>query len=330
MAEAENRAHVVFGARGGVGSALVRELLARDKRVRAVIHSGRGSFPEGVEVVRGDATDAASTREASRGAAVVYHAVNVPYPQWQEKLPRILKVTSEAAAHAGARLIYADNLYMYGRVDGPMTEETPYEPVSRKGALRARLADELMAAHRDGRMRAAIGRASDFYGPGPLNAVAGERLFGAVLEGKKAMWVGDLDAPHTLTYVEDFAKALVTLAEREEAIGEVWHVPSPEPITGRQFIEFVFDEARRPPRFGTYNRMMMFLGGLFSSEVREFREMLYQFESPFVLDGSKYARVFGDVVPTPYREGIARTLQWYRGVGSATDEQGPTQRKDGR
>ena len=313
MDEAGNRAHVVFGAGGGVGSALVRELLARDKRVRAVIHSGRGSLPEGVEVVRGDATDAASAREASRGAAVVYHAVNVPYPQWQEKLPLIMDATIGAAARAEAKLVYADNLYMYGRVDGPMTEEMPYKPASRKGALRARLASELMSAHKEGTVRTAIGRASDFYGPGPLNAVAGERLFEAVLKGRKAMWVGDLDAPHTLTYIEDFAKTLVTLGEREEALGEVWHVPSPEPTTGRKFIRLVFDEARRTPKSGTYNRTMMRLGGLFSSEVREFREMLYQFERPFVLDSSKYRAAFGDVVPTHYREGIARTVRWYCG-----------------
>ena len=313
MSETTEQPLVVLGASGGVGSALVRELLSRGGRVRAVSRSGRGSFPEGAEVVRIDATDAAGVREASRGAAVVYHAVNVSYPQWQEKLPVVMSATIEAAAAAGAKLVYTDNLYMYGKVDGPMTEETPYEPVSRKGILRAQLADELMAAHRDGKVRAAIGRASDVYGPGPLNAVAGERLFGAALAGKKAMWVGDLDAPHTLTYIEDFAKALITLGEREEALGEVWHTPSAVPITGRKFIELVFDEARRSPKFGTYTRTMMLLGGLFSSEVREFREMLYQFEAPFVLDSSKYTRVFGDVAPTPYREGIARAVRWHLG-----------------
>jgi nucleoside-diphosphate-sugar epimerase len=311
MSEAIEQPHVVFGASGGVGSELVRELLSRGRRVRAVSHSGRGSFPKEAEVVRADATDAATVREVSRDAVVVYHAVNVPYPQWQEKLPLVMRATMEAAADVGAKLIYADNLYMYGRVDGPMTEETPYKPVSRKGIVRAQLAEELMTAHRDGKVRAAIGRASDVYGPGPLNAVAGERLFGAALAGKKAMWVGSLDAPHTLTYIEDFAKALVTLGEREEALGEVWHTPSPDPITGRGFIELVFDEARRPPKFGTYTRTMMLLGGLFSSEVREFREMLYQFEAPFVLDSSKYTRVFGDLKPTPYRESIARTVRWH-------------------
>ena len=311
MSETIDQPHVVFGASGGVGSALVRELLSRGRRVRAVSHSGRGSFPKGAEVVRADATDATGVREVSRGAAVVYHAVNVPYPQWQGKLPLVMSAIIEAAADAEANLVYADNLYMYGKVNGPMTEETPCEPVSRKGILRAQLADELMAAHRAGKVRAAIGRAADVYGPGPLNAVAGERLFGAVIAGKKAMWVGDLDAPHTLTYIDDFAKALVTLGKRGEATGEVWHAPSPEPITGRQFIELVFDEARRPPKFGTYTRTMMLLGGLFSSQVREVREMLYQFEAPFVLDSSKYARVFGDVEPTPYREGISRTVRWH-------------------
>ena len=313
MSESIEQPHVVFGASGGVGSAIVRELISRGRRVRTVSHSGRGSFLKGTEVVRADATDAGSVREVSRGTAVIYHAVNVPYQRWQKILPLVMSATMEAAADTGAKLVYADNLYMYGKVDGPMTEETPYKPVSRKGILRAELANELMAAHTAGKVRAAIGRAADVYGPGPLNAVAGERLFGAALAGKKAMWVGDLDTPHTLTYIDDFAKVLVTLGEREAALGEVWHTPSQEPTTGRKFIELVFDEARRPPKFGTYNRTMMLLGGLFSSQVREFREMLYQFEAPFVLDSSKYARVFGDVAPTPYREGIARTVRWHLG-----------------
>ncbi len=313
MSETKNEVHVVFGASGGVGSALVRELLARGKRVRAVSHSGRGTFPEGVEGVRVDALDAAGAREIGRSAAVIYHAVNVPYSQWSERLPIIMDTTIEAASAAAAKLVYADNLYMYGKVDGAMTEETLYDPVSRKGMLRAQLADELMAAHRDGKVRAAIGRASDVYGPGPLNAVAGARLFGAALAGKRAMWVGDLDVSHTLTYVDDFAKALVTLGEHEEALGEIWHAPSPEPTTGREFIELVFDEAGRPPKLGTYTRTAMRVAGLFSPQLREFVEMLYQFEAPFVLDSSKYARVFGDVAPTSYRDGIAQTLQWHRG-----------------
>ena len=312
MSETTNEAHVVFGASGGVGSALVRELLARGRRVRAVSHSGRGTFPEGAEVVRGDALDAAGARKIGRGAAVIYHAVNVPYSQWSQRLPIIMDAAIEAASSAAAKLVYADNLYMYGKVEGAMTEETPYDPVSRKGALRARLADALLTAHGDGKVLATIGRASDFYGPGPLNAVAGERLFNAVLRGKRAMWVGDLDAPHTFTYVDDFARVLVTLGEREEALGEIWHTPSPEPITGRRFIELVFDEAGRPPKLGTYARPAMRVAGLFSPQLREFVEMLYQFEGPFVLDGGKYARVFGDVTPTPYRDGIARTLQWHR------------------
>ncbi len=120
MAETTNRPHVVFGASGGVGSALVRELLSRGKRVRAVSRSGRGSFPKGAEVVRVDATDAGA-REVCRGAVAVYHTVNVPYPQWQGKLPLVMSATIEAASSAGARLVYADNLYMYGKAEGPMT-----------------------------------------------------------------------------------------------------------------------------------------------------------------------------------------------------------------
>ncbi len=303
--------HIVFGASGGAGNALVRELASRGNRVRAVSHSGRGSFPEEVEVVRGDALDPAGVRELTEGAEVVYHCVNVPYAEWPEKLPRIMDNVIAGAAAQEARLVYADNLYMYGPVAGPMTEDLRPHPNTRKGALRAELADRLLQAHQEGRVQAVIARASDFYGLGPLNAIGGERLFQPVLKGKRAMWVGNLDVPHSLTYIEDFARMLATLGEREEALGAVWHAPAAEPLTGRQFLTMVFEEADEAPRIGSYTRASIWLAGLFSWQMREFLEMLYQFEQPFVLDGTKYTGTFGDEA-TPHREAIRRTLRWYR------------------
>ncbi|HEX8358824.1 MAG TPA: SDR family oxidoreductase [Longimicrobium sp.] len=303
--------HVVLGASGGAGEALVRALAARGKRVRAASRSGRGDFPAGVERVKMEATDPASVREAARGAAVVYHCVNVPYPEWGEKLPGIMEAVVAAGEAEGARVVYADNLYMYGPTAGPMTEDTPVRPTTKKGAIRARLAEQLLGAHERGRVRAAIGRGSDFYGPGPLNAVAGERLFGAVRAGKKAMWVGRLDEPHSVTFIDDFARVLATLGERPEALGSVWHTPDAGALTGRELIEAAFREAGKPPKAGTYSRTAIRLVGLFSPQMRELVEMMYQFEQPFVLDGSRFTRTFGDAA-TPHAEGIRRTLEWYR------------------
>jgi nucleoside-diphosphate-sugar epimerase len=320
--------HVVFGASGGAGGAILRELAARGKRVRAVTRSGGGDVPHGVEVVRADAADRVAARQACRGATVVYHAVNVPYPAWTETLPPVMAGLIDAAGTAGATLVYVDNLYAYGPVDRPMTEDLPPAATSRKGRLRARLAETLLAAHRAGTVRAVIGRGSDYYGPGVRQSAAGERLFPAVLAGGKAMWAGSLDQPHSLTFSDDFARVLITLGAREEALGQIWHAPPAEPLTGRQFIELAFAEAGKPPKIGMVSPLMIRLVGLVNPMVRELGELVYEFEAPFILDGSKYLRAFGGA-PTPHREAIRATLDWYAGQLAASAPSGRPVTTDG-
>jgi nucleoside-diphosphate-sugar epimerase len=302
--------HVVFGASGGSGNALVRELVTQGKHVRAANRSGKADVPTGVEIIRADAIDAASTRDACKGAAVVYHCANVPYPEWPQKLMPMMNNLIEGTAAANAKLIYADNLYAYGPVKGPLTEELPNHATGPKGELRAKLAETLLAAQKSGKLRAAIGRASDFNGPN-ANAIAGGLVLRPILAGKKAMWLGSLDAPHSISFLPDFARGLVTLAERDKALGQVWHIPAAEPLTGRQYLQMVFAEAGIKPNFGAYSRIIMRLIAPFSPVVREALEVLYQFESAFVLDGSKFTRAFG-FTPTPHAQAIAETVAWYR------------------
>src|SRR5262249_15850535 len=148
-----------------------------------------------------------------------------------------------AASSTGTRLVYADNLYAYGPVDGALTEDLPAAATGRNGRLRAELANTLLAAHRSGALHATIGRSSDFYGPGVQLSTVGERVFGAVARRKPAQVVGDPDQLHTYTFIGDFARARAVLGERDEALGEVWHVPSAPTITTRQFIELIAKEA---------------------------------------------------------------------------------------
>jgi nucleoside-diphosphate-sugar epimerase len=302
--------HVVLGATGGAGGAVVRELVGRGARVRAVSRSGGGEVPEGAQVVKGDMTDPDSARDVCAGAGVVYHCVNVPYTEW----PRLLLPTAQnvvvAAASAGAKLVVVDNLYMYGEPDGSMTEETPRNARGRKGRLRVELEKLFLDAHRSGRARVAIGRASDFYGPN-ANSMAVELAVKPALLGKRASWLGSLDAPHTMSYLDNVAKGLVTLGERDEALGEVWHLPPGEPLTGRQFIEMVGEALDSPVKMGVIGRPMMLLAGLFNRQIREALEVFYQFEKPFVMDSSKFERAFGGEV-TPHAAGIRRTLEYYR------------------
>ena len=304
--------HVVFGANGGLGGALVRELAAQSKPVRAVSRSKMGDAPAGIELSVADALDIESARQASRGASVIYHAVNVPYTQWEEKLPAIMENLIEAAASSEARLIYGDNLYMYGKVEGSLHEDLPYRPGGKKGALRAKLANRLLRAHEDGLVQAVIGRASDFFGPGAENTITGTQVIEPVLEGKKAMWIGSLDSLHSLAYTRDVARGLITLGEREEALGEIWHIPAGEPLTGRQFIGMVFAHLGQPPRYGLYSSLTMKLVSVFSPFVREILETMYQFEHPFILDSSKFLQAFGPFIPTPYPQAIEETIRWFQ------------------
>jgi nucleoside-diphosphate-sugar epimerase len=304
--------HVVFGT-GAVGMAVMDALVQRGpRRVRMVNRSGRARVPHGVEVVGGDATDMSFTREASEGASVVYFALNPPYNKWPELFPGLQAGVLEGAASARAKLIAMENLYMYGPTDGrPLTEDLPYAANTRKGTVRARMSEELMEAHRSGRVRVAIGRASDFFGPRVLTSAAGEQVFGRAVEGKSAQVAGDPDQPHTYTYVPDIGKGLVILGEREEALGRAWHLPSPETVTTREFVEIIFEEVGKPARVQAAPKILLRAIGLFNPALRETIEMLYEFEEPFIVDDSDFTRTFGDQA-TPLREAIQRTVRWYR------------------
>jgi nucleoside-diphosphate-sugar epimerase len=303
--------HVVFGT-GPVGMSVMDELVREGGRVRMVNRRGRASVPEGVEVVGGDATDEAFAREASEGASVVYFALNPPYDKWPELFPPLQAGVLEGAASAGAKLIAMENLYMYGSTDGrQLTEDLPYAPNTRKGRVRARMSEELMEAHRSGRVRVAIGRASDFFGPRVLASAAGEQVFGRVVQGKSAQVAGDPDQPHTYTYAPDIGRGLVVLGEREEALGEAWHLPSPETLTTRQFVEMIFEEVGKPARIQAAPKIVLRALGLFNPGMREMIEMLYEFEEPFVVDDSKFEQAFGEHA-TPLREAIGDTVRWFR------------------
>jgi nucleoside-diphosphate-sugar epimerase len=304
--------HVVFGT-GAVGMSVMDELVQRSpRRVRMVNRSGRVSVPEGVEVVGGDATDEAFAREASEGASVVYFALNPPYDKWPELFPPLQAGVLEGAASAGAKLIAIENLYMYGPTDGrPLTEDLPHAPNTRKGTVRARMSKVLMKAHKSGKVRVAIGRASDYFGPRVRVSAAGEQVFRRAVEGKSAQVAGDPDQPHTYTYVPDIGKGLVILGEREEALGQAWHLPSPETLTTRQFVEMIFEEVGKPARIQAAPKMLLRAMGLFNPGIRETIEMLYEFEEPFVVDHSKFEEAFGEQA-TPLRESIQRSVRWYR------------------
>lgn len=307
--------HVVLGT-GPLGLAVVRTLRERGESVRAVNRSGNAPVADDVAIVRANLSESEQARRACTDASVVYFCVQPPYTDWPALFPPLLENTIGAAAAVNARLVVGDNCYMYGPTDGPLTEDLPYEATGRKGQTRAKMARTALHAHEAGRLDVTIGRASDFYGPHVTVSAVGERVFANALRGTSINALGDPDARHTYTYIDDFADALVTLGDQDEAVGEAWHVPAAETITTREFIELVCETVGTEPRIRPLPSWMFRVVSTFSAELKELRETMYMFEEPFVVDHSKFADAFG-ADPTPHAEAVERTLDWYRSKENA-------------
>jgi nucleoside-diphosphate-sugar epimerase len=305
---------VVLGT-GALGRAVAGELLARGRRVRMVNRSGRlPAPPAGAEPCAADLTDPDAAATMCAGADTVYLCANVPYTDWPAKWPPLAAAILEGAARAGATLVYGDNLYAYGPVDDPLHEGLPYAATGAKGRVRAAIATRLLEAHRLGRLRVTIGRASDFYGPWATDSsLLGSRVIPAALAGGTGQVIGAADLPHTFTFIRDYARGLVTLGTRPEALGRAWHVPSAPTVTQRALLAMVWEEAGAgAPRFRAAPGWMVRALGLASPIMRELAEMLYEWERPYVVDHSAFARAFG-AAPTPHRDALRETVAWFRG-----------------
>jgi nucleoside-diphosphate-sugar epimerase len=305
---------VVLGGSGGIGGAVVSELAARGHEVRAVSRHPAPTVPDGVRQHRADVATRDGAATACEGAAVVYHCLQPPYNRWAEELPILNRTVSEAVAREGAKLVVADNLYMYGPIPGPITEASPQQPSSRKGRVRKEAADALLAAHAAGRIRVTIGRASDYYGPGGTNSIAGKTVFGAAVAGRAVRWPGNADQPRTFSYLPDLARALVTLGRSDTADGIAWVVPAAPPLTAHALVRLMELALRRRVKLVVTSKLAMRLAGLRIPQARELPDIWYQFEAPFVADGSAFEAAFGAFAPTPHESAVHETVTWFSSV----------------
>ena len=303
--------HVVFGT-GPVGLALVEHLAAAGEKVTAVNRGGRADVPSGVDVVGGDASDPEFTTEVVRGARVVYQCLGPPYDKWPELFPPLQSAVLQGAAAAGAKLVSFENLYMYGPTGGaPLTEDLPSAAIGPKGRVRAQMARDLLAAHDAGTVRVAIGRASTYFGPRGLVSSMGERVFYPVIAGKNAQVIGDPDQPHTFSFIPDIGAGLATLGAHDEADGRAWHLPNADALPTRAFIEKIYEAAGTDGKVSAMPRFMVNLVALFNSNVREIKEVLFEFEEPFVVDSGAFESTFVQRA-TPLDEAIPATVEWFR------------------
>lgn len=310
--ERDEGLQVVLGAGGGTGRAIVDELARQGRRVRAVSRREIAGLPAGVEPVRADLYVPAEASRAVAGASVVYHAAQPPYDQWAGNFERLNTAVGDAAAAAAARLVFTDNLYMYGPGASPMRETTPQRAIDRKGAQRIRLAADLLARHGRGDLEVAIGRSSDYFGPHGENTGVGERVFGALVAGKAAAGVGSIDVERSFSYLPDLARAMIVLGDRDEAAGRAWHLPVMDPLTVRAFLDRAFAIAGQPVKIRVDSPFMLKVAGLFVPMAREVGVVMYQWTEPFISDWSAFEAAFGPFERTPLDEALPTTIAWWR------------------
>jgi nucleoside-diphosphate-sugar epimerase len=303
--------HTIFGAGGAVAEQLLPILLKNQEKVRLVSRTAKPIA--GVESVAADATNYQQTLQAIKGSAVVYLLIGLPYDirVWRAQWPVIMTNVIKACKESGAKLVFFDNVYMYGKVNGWMTEETPFNPCSKKGEVRAAIASQLIQEIKTGNLQAMIARCADFYGPiGFKTSVPNLLVIQNLLKGKKAQWLGDADQPHSITYVPDSAKALYLLANKPDAFGQTWHLPTaPDLITGRQFVQQAAAALNKTDGVSTIPGWMLGLIGLFNRPLKELKEMNYQSEYAYLFSSDKFNKAFG-FTPTSYAEGIKETVAW--------------------
>jgi nucleoside-diphosphate-sugar epimerase len=303
--------HTVLGA-GPVAKATVTALLARGLPVRIVHRSGTFPKQSGLEVVAADITNSTQLTQAFTGSAVVYMCAMPAYHRWEQEFDTMMTNVLLACATAGSAMVFADNLYMYQESpNASFMETTPLQPITRKGAVRARIAEMVLQAHRDGTVKTAIARASDFFGPGVDNAMLGNRFFPQLIAGKTVQWFGNPDMPHTFTFVPDFGKALVELGVDGKGWGEAWHVPNSITCTAREAASATAALTKQPVKLRGAGRSMLRIVGLFIPAAKEMIEMLPHFETPYIVDDSKWHNRM-HTRSTPWNVALVETVFSYR------------------
>ena len=299
----------ILGSGGVTGNELAKILPEHTDKIRLVSRNPL-IVTGNEELVKADLTDEHQTADAIKGSDIVYLTAGLQYniKTWQSLWPKIMDNVIKGCQKHNAKLVFFDNVYMYGKVNGAMTEETPYNPISKKGEVRARIAERLMDEVMKGNITALIARSADFYGPGALNTFIQPMVFEKLKNGKKASWLGRDDVLHSFTYTPDAGKATALLGNTSDAYNQIWHLPThKDALTGKEFIEQVAGVCDVNPKYSVLTRRMMKMAGWFNAMAKESYEMMYQYEYEYLFDSTKFEKAFFH--PVEYRDGIAEVVR---------------------
>ena len=305
--------HTILGAGGPVANSLTKVLSTAGEIVRLV--SRKPIQNQGTVTWMGaDLKDLEQLKKAVDGSTIIYLCAGLQYNKkvWAEEWPVIMQNVIDATRSVNARLIFFDNVYMYGCVKGVMTEETPYNPASKKGETRAKIAEQLMSEAQAGNIRACIARAADFYGAESMNSFFDSMVLARFAKKQKAMWLGDASKKHSFTYVPDTGKALYTLAKDPVSDNQVWHLPTSSAVTGTQLIHLAAKEFNVKPGYMEVNKLLLNAIGLFNKLIQETSEMYYQYQHDYIFSSQKFEKRY-NLHPSKYEEGISQFAKFLTG-----------------
>jgi nucleoside-diphosphate-sugar epimerase len=301
----------ILGSGGIIGTELAKNLTQYTEKIRLVSRSPEQVNPTD-ETMSANLINAEQVNEAVKGAEVVYLTVGLVYKLsvWEKQWPAIMTNVINACKQHDAKLVFFDNVYMYGKLDGWMTEETPMNPCSKKGEIRARIAQQLMDEVSKGSLTALIARSADFYGPNAMTTFVHSMVFEKLKNGKKAYWLVNDKVKHSHTYTPDAGKATSLLGNTERAFNQIWHLPTDRNVlTGQEFIEKVAQAYHVKPKYSVMRKWTMKMAGLFNPLAKESIEMLYQNEYDYLFDSTKFEETFFKA--TPYETGIKKIVGGY-------------------
>jgi nucleoside-diphosphate-sugar epimerase len=305
--------HVIIGS-GTIGSALAERLARAGQAVTVVSRRGTGLGSPGIDAVALDAADAAALGAVAEGADALYNCANpTSYLRWPRDWPPIAASVLAVASASGAVLVTLSNLYGYGPTGHALCEDDPLEATTVKGRVRAQMWRDAKAAHDAGTVRATEVRASDFFGPGITSTgMLGDRVVPRVLDHDSVALLGDLDAPHSWSYVDDVAHALEVVGRDERAWGHAWHAPTAPPRSPREAVAALAGAAGLPtPPVRRVPWAVVRAAGLVVPQLRGLHEIAYQLDAPFVVDSTRFTATFGEL-PTPFDAACAATVAWWR------------------
>ena len=299
----------ILGSNGVIGQNIAKTLPQYTNKIRLVSRQPK-KVNETDELVVADLLIAEQVNNAVKGSETVFLTAGILYriKLWREQWPVIMNNVIEACKHHNSKLVFFDNVYSYGKVNGWMTEETPYNPCSKKGEVRASIARKLLNETKTGNLQAMIVRGADFYGPQTPLSFLNAMVFENMAKGKKAQLMLNDSTKHSFTYTPDAGKATALLGNTASAYNQVWHVPTDKnALTGKEIVELAAQAFHIQPKYQVLPKWMIQMAGLFNADIKEAVEMLYQNENDYLFSSEKFEKAFPDFNITSYKEGIEQT-----------------------